>query len=186
MALLIYTSGSTGQPKGPIHTQRNILVQGRNAALANQLTAADRSLLVLPLYHLNAECVTLIPTLLTGGSVVVPHGFAVSEFWNWMDDHGCTWSALVPTIISQLLDWKDPKAESRATAFARIRFLRSSSAPLSPSLHRAFLDKFNLPLIQAMGTTEGGNIFANPVPPGLNKIGSPGLPWGFEAQDCRP
>ncbi len=182
IALLIYTSGSTGQPKGTIHTQRNMLIHGRKAASSSQLTATDRSLLLLPLYHLNAACVTLIPTLLSGGSVVVPHGFVVSEFWNWMADHRCSWSAVVPTIITQLLDWQDPKADGRDTAFARIRFLRSSSAPLSPSLQRAFIDKFNLALIQAMGSTEAGSMFANPVPPGLNKIGSPGLPWGFEVK----
>ncbi len=31
-----------------------------------------------------------------------------------------------------------------------------------------------------MGSSEAGNVFSNPVPPGKNKIGSPGLPWGFE------
>ena len=60
--------------------------------------------------------------------------------------------------------------------------MRSSSAPLSPSLHRAFLDRFPLLLIQAMGSTEAGNIFSNPLPPCENKIGSPGLPWGFAAK----
>ena len=181
-ALLMYSSGTTGQPNGAFHAHRSILAHGRNSAHAHQLTASDRSLLVLPLYHINAECVTLIPTLMTGGSVVIPHGFAVSEFWNWLDDYHCTWSAVVPTIISQLLDWKDPKAHTRAAAFQRVRFLRSSSAPLSPSLHREFLDKFKLPLIQAMGSSEAGNVFSNPVPPRTNKIGSPGLPWGFEAK----
>ena len=181
-ALLMYSSGTTGQPKGAVHTHRSVLAHGRNSARSHQLTAADRSLLVLPLYHINAECVTLMPTLLSGGSVVVPRGFVVSEFWNWLDDYRCTWSALVPTIISQLLDWKDPKAESRAACFQRIRFLRTSSAPLSPSLHHEFIEKFKLPLIQAMGSSEGGNVFSNPVPPGTNKIGSPGLPWGFETR----
>src|ERR1700722_2813754 len=33
-----------------------------------------------------------------------------------------------------------------------------------------------------MGSTEGGNVFSNPVPPRKNKIGSPGLPWGFETR----
>ena len=112
-------------------------------------------------------------TLTSGGSVVIPHGFVVSEFWNWLDDYRCTWSAVVPTIISQLLDWKDPKANSRGAAFERIRFLRSSSAPLSPSLHREFIDRFKLVLIQAMGSSEAGNVFSNPLPPGENKIGSP-------------
>jgi amino acid adenylation domain-containing protein len=182
VALLMYTSGSTGQPKAAVHSHRTILAQARNSIASHQLVSTDRSLLVLPLYHINAECVTLIPTLLSGGSVVVPHQFVVSQFWDWIDEHLCTWSALVPTIVAQLLDWKDPRADSREAAFERIRFLRSSSAPLSPSLHREFLDKFRLPLIQAMGSTEAGNIFSNPVPPGTNKIGSPGLPWGFETR----
>ncbi|MFZ0210539.1 MAG: AMP-binding protein, partial [Roseiarcus sp.] len=181
-AMLMYSSGTTGQPKGAVHTHGSVLAHGKNSILSHELTAADRSLLVLPLYHINAECVTLIPTLMSGGSVVIPRGFVVSEFWNWLDDYRCTWSALVPTIISQLLDWKDPKAESRAAALQRVRFLRTSSAPLSPALHREFLDKFKLPLIQAMGSSEAGNVFSNPVPPGTNKIGSPGLPWGFETK----
>jgi acyl-CoA synthetase (AMP-forming)/AMP-acid ligase II len=179
-AMLIYTSGSTGLPKGPIHTHKSILAHARNSIAAHRLTAEDRSLLVLPLYHINAECVTLMPALMSGGSVVVPHGFLIGDFFNWLDRFGCTWSAVVPTIISQLLDWKNPGTACNRGIRQRIRFLRSSSGPLSPALHQEFINKFNLPLIQAMGSSEAGNIFSNPVPPGENKIGSPGLPWGFE------
>lgn len=181
-AMLMYSSGTTGQPNAAVHTHRSLLAHGRNTVCSHQLTASDRSLLVLPFYHINAECVTLLPVLSSGGSVVVPTRFDVSEFWNWLDDFDCTWSALVPTIISQLLDWPDPKVEERAAAFRLIRFLRTSSAPLSPSLHREFIERFKLPLIQAMGSSEAGNVFSNPVPPGINKIGSPGLPWGFDAK----
>ncbi len=68
-------------------------------------------------------------------------------------------------------------------ALARIRFIRSSSAPLAPSVHRAFEEKFRLPLIEAMGSTEcGGNIFSNPPPPQPDKVGTPGLPYGFTAR----
>jgi amino acid adenylation domain-containing protein len=180
VALLMYSSGSTGKPKAAIHTHATVLAQGRNSIVSHELTAADRSLLVLPLYHINAECVTLIPTLLSGGSVVVAHRFVVSKFWDWIDDLRVTWSALVPTIISELVDWDDPKKDARAEAFRRIRFFRSSSAPLAPALHRQFVNKFQLPLLQAMGSTEGGNVFSNPQPPAKNKIGSPGLAWGFD------
>ena len=83
-ALLMYTSGSTGHPKAAVHTHRTLLAHGRNSVCSHQLTASDRSLLVLPLYHINAECVTLIPTLLSGGSVVVPHRFSISHYWDWL------------------------------------------------------------------------------------------------------
>ena len=181
-ALLIYTSGSTGHPKAVVHSHRTMLCGAGNVVCAEQLTGADRSLLLIPLHHYNASCVTLVPTLMTGGSIVIPHRFSVSQFWEWIDKYCCTWSALVPTIIAQLLDWQDPLANDHRDAFQRIRFLRSSSGPLAPSLHREFLDKFNLLLKQAMGTTEAGVIFSNPLPPGENKIGSPGLPWGFEVK----
>lgn len=182
VALLMYSSGSTGRPKGALHSNRALLAAAWNSVSAHELTSADRSLLVLPLYHINAECVTLMPTLISGGSVVIPQRFSVSRFWDWLDEYRCTWSAVVPTIISQLLDWKDPNADNRAELFHRLRFLRSSSAPLAPSLHREFMEKFKILLIQAMGSSEGGNIFSNPLPPRENKIGSPGLPWGFEAK----
>ncbi len=182
VALLMYSSGSTGRPKAAIHTHSSVLAHGRNSIEAHQLSSTDRSLLVLPLYHINAECVTLIPTLLSGGSVVVAHRFVVNQFWDWIEDLHVTWSALVPTIISEIVDWDDPGKNRREAAFHRLRFFRSSSAPLSQSLHHRFLDKFHLPLLQAMGSTEGGNVFSNPLPPGKNKIGSPGLPWGFEAR----
>jgi long-chain acyl-CoA synthetase len=181
-ALLMYTSGTTGHPKAAVHSHRTMLCGSANVVRAEQLSGADRSLLAIPLYHHNASCVTLVPTLISGGSVVIPHRFSVSQFWDWMDGQRCTWSALVPTIIAQLVDWQDPRADQRGQAFQRIRFLRSSSAPLAPSLHRQFLAKFNLLLKQAMGTTEAGVVFSNPLPPGENKIGSPGLPWGFEVK----
>ncbi len=179
-AMLIYSSGSTGKPKGAIHTHSSVMAHGRNSIAGHKLTEADRSLLVLPLYHINAECVTLVPTLLSGGSVAVAHRFVVTKFWDWVEELGITWSALVPTIVSELVDWKDGK--ERRAAYQRIRFFRSSSAPLSPALQQQFLDKFPIPLLQAMGSTEGGNVFSNPQPPKANKIGSPGLPWGFETR----
>jgi len=181
-ALLMYTSGSTGHPKAAVHSHRTIMAHGRNSIAAHQFTSGDRALLVLPLYHINAECVTLVPMLMSGGSVVIPRRFNVSQFWDWLDDYRCTWSGVVPTIISQLLDWQDPREHERHAMFQRIRFIRSSSAPLAPSLHREFLEKFDLLLIQAMGSSEGGNVFSNPLPPGENKIGSAGLAWGFETR----
>jgi amino acid adenylation domain-containing protein len=181
-ALLLYSSGSTSRPKASRHSHGTLLSAAGNCAYAHRLSAADRSLLVLPLYHVNAQVVTLLPSLMSGASVVLPHRFSISHFWEWLDYYGCTWSALVPTIISQLLDWREPGLDRHDARLQQIRFFRSSSAPLSPSLHREFNERFRLPLIQAMGSTEAGNVFCNPLGPSENKIGSAGLPTGFEVK----
>lgn len=177
-ALLIYTSGSTGRPKGVVHSHRSVLAAAENSARAHELTAEDCSLLGLPLYHINAECVTVMPSLARGGSVVVPNRFSAHQFWGRMHAHRCTWSALVPTHVAQLLDGANPAAAVWDEIRGHIRFLRSSSGPLSPATQRGFLDRFKVPLLQAMGSTEAGNVFSNPTPPTANKVGSVGLPWG--------
>jgi acyl-CoA synthetase (AMP-forming)/AMP-acid ligase II/acyl carrier protein len=181
-ALLMYTSGSTSQPKGVVLSHYNIIANGCSTIRAHGLSAQDRLLCVLPLYHMNAQ-VTLIATLLSGGTLVIPRGFNVSAFWRWIADYRCTWSSIVPTIISHLMNWTSADDQAEQIARRHLRFLRSSSAPLAPSQHRAFEDRFNVTLIEAMGSTEaGGKFFINPLPPRQRKIGSPGVPQGFESK----
>ena len=72
--------------------------------------------------------------------------------------------------------------EDRAISIITWMEVLVGAPPLATSATREFLDKFKLPLIQAMGSSEAGNVFSNPAPPGTNKIGSPGLPWGFETK----
>jgi acyl-CoA synthetase (AMP-forming)/AMP-acid ligase II len=109
-ALLLYTSGSTGQPKGVLASHRNLLTGRLSIVSSHQLSLQDRSLCVLPLYHGNALMI-LMSTLLSGGSLVAPRRFSIAPFWDWVVEYHCTWFALVPTIISHLVNWTDPYAE---------------------------------------------------------------------------
>lgn len=178
---LIYTSGTTGLPKGVVLTHESIVAGGRNTAGAHELTEADRAFCVLPLYHINAQIVTLIAPLVSGGSVVLPHRFSVSHYWGQAVSHNCTWLSVVPTIVSYLLDRTKPKTTGQ------LRFARSASAPLPAIHHKAFEDKFDLPLIETMGITEAAaQILANPMPPARRKVGSPGLPYGNEVKVVGP
>ena len=179
--LLMYTSGTTGDPKGAVLRQRAPLCGGENAIVAHELGAGDRVLLVLPLFHINGFCVSLMSTLVGGMSIVVPPRFSVSGFWEQLIAHDCTWVSAVPTQYQYLLRAAEADGPPPRADLKRVRFARSASAPLSPEVHRAFEELFGLVLIETMGLTEtSAQITANPMPPGARKYGSPGKAYGNE------
>ena len=175
-ALLMYTSGTTGLPKGVQLSHRAMIAGGRNTAEAHELTQQDRALCVLPLYHINGLCVTLMAPLVSGGSVFLPPKFSVGAFWQQIRDLSCTWFSVVPTQISYLLHHPDA-----VDPIPSLRFGRSASAPLAPDVQRAFERRFEVVIIETMGMTEtAAQLLSNPLPPGIRKVGSPGRAYGNE------
>lgn len=184
-ALLMYTSGTTGLPKGVVLTHKNVISGGLFVTQAHRLTASDRVLSSLPLYHINGQIVTAVSPLVHGGSVVMPHRFSVSSFWDLACRYDCTWINVVPTIISYLLNASDPR--ERGLDLSKIRFCRSASAPLPPVQHKAFEEKFGIGIIETFGMTEtAAPCFTNPLEPSRRKIGSPGQAFGNEAKVIDP
>lgn len=183
-AILMYTSGTTGRPKGVLHSHASLLAGGWTTALAHELSPRDRGLCVLPIYHINGLCVTIMAPLIAGGSVVVCDRFSASRFWFLCAEHQVTWFSVVPTIISHLLHGDmNPDAATRA----RIRFGRSASSALAVETHTAFEQRFGIPIVETMGLTEtAAQILSNPLPPGLRKIGSPGVAYGNEVAILSP
>jgi len=179
-ALLMYTSGTTGTPKGALLTHRNLIAAAQAVARWHGLTPDDRCLSSLPLYHINGQVIATLTPFVSGGSLIAPHRFSVTSWWQQAERHGATWINLVPTIIAYLLNAADA---SRSYRFARVRFGRSASAPLPPEQHRAFEKTFGIPVIEAMGMTESASVvFANPQSARKRKYGSPGVPCGVQAR----
>ena len=175
-ALLMYTSGTTGTPKGVLHSHASVLAGGWTSVVAHQLSAKDRGYCVLPMYHINGLCVTVIGTLISGGTLVVAPKFSASRFWADITKHRVSWFSVVPTIISHLLHGRiTPSSEVKEF----LRFGRSASAPLAPDVQSAFEKRFGIPIIETMGLTEtAAQILSNPLPPGARVIGSPGIAFG--------
>lgn len=62
-----------------------------------------------------------------------------------------------------------------------LRFIRSSSSALLPQVQAELEKLFKAPVIQAYGMTEAAHqMCCTPLPPGVNKPGSVGLPAGPE------
>jgi long-chain acyl-CoA synthetase len=180
-ALLMYTSGTTGRPKGVLHSHRSVVAGGDYTSRAHHLGAADRVICVLPLYHINGQIVTAVAPLIHGGSVVMPHRFSVSSYWQTIAEHRCTWINVVPTIIAYLLNAPGPR--EYGLDVSRVKFCRSASAPLPPELHRAFEERFDIGIIETFGMTEtNAPCFTNPYERSRRKIGSPGPAFGNEAK----
>jgi acyl-CoA synthetase (AMP-forming)/AMP-acid ligase II len=181
-AMLMYTSGTTGQPKGALLSHANMLSAARAVAQSLALTPDDRVLSSLPLYHINGQCIATVAPLVSGGSIVMPHRFSVSQWWPLVARYRPTWLNMVPTIIAYLLNGPDVTAD-QATACRNVRFGRSASAPLPPEQHRAFEERFGFSVIEAMGLTECASVaFTNPLDKSARKYGSPGRPLCAEAR----
>lgn len=180
-ALLLYTSGTTGLPKGVALSHKNVVSGGQYTIMAHELMPEDRALCSLPIYHINGAIVTTVAPLVSGGSVIMPHRFAVSNFWRLLSDYRCTWFSVVPTIISYLHSATD--FEGKNLNLEQVRFGRSASSALPPALHKAFEEKFKISIIETMGLTEtAAPVFSNPLDPSKRKYGSPGRPVGNEAR----
>ncbi|MFV2054415.1 AMP-binding protein [Aliiroseovarius sp. YM-037] len=177
-ALLMYTSGTTGKPKGVVHTHASLLAGGWTTAVAHALGSRDRGFCVLPIYHINGLCVTVMGALVSGGSLAMVSRFSSGKFWEQINKGEATWFSVVPTIISHLLHGaSDPSDAARA----RLRFGRSASSALAVETQSAFESRFGVPIIETMGLTEtAAQILSNPLPPGVRKIGSPGVGYGNE------
>lgn len=191
-ALMIYTSGTTGKPKGVLLSHSNVIAGGRNTVLAHQLNENDISLCVLPLYHINAEIVSVMAPLLSGGTVVMSHKLSISQFWHWIADYKCTWFSAVPTIFSYLLEHQQCQLKRELiesvenhidfqSISEHLRFGRSASAALSPAVHQEFETLFGISIIETMGISEcTAQILSNPIKREVDYYGSPGLPVGNE------
>ncbi len=84
--------------------QQQLLHTARNVAAHHRLTPNDRGFNSLPLFHINAEVVGLLSTLVAGSTLVLDDRFHRTNFWNLMGERRITWINAVPAIISRLAD----------------------------------------------------------------------------------
>jgi acyl-CoA synthetase (AMP-forming)/AMP-acid ligase II len=177
VALFLHTSGTTSRPKGVPLTHGNLMTSIANIAATYQLTARDRSLIVMPLFHVHGLIGATLSTLHTGGAVVVPPKFSAGAFWQTAAKYNVTWYSAVPTIHQILLGRADQDNAPRSG----FRFIRSCSAALAPAVFQQLEERFGAPVLEAYGMTEAAHQMAsNPLPPGPRKPGFVGKGTGVD------
>jgi oxalate---CoA ligase len=175
--VILSSSGTTGEPKVVALSTAHLLDVATLIAHHNKLELSDRGFNSLPLWHVNAEVVGLLATLIAGASLVLDDTFHRTGFWKIVEDFDVTWINAVPAIIARLVHLDDGERVP-----ARVRFVRSASAPLSPTLFDRFEESTKVPIIQSYGMTEAASqICVNPLD-GMRKAGSVGLPVGVDVR----
>jgi long-chain acyl-CoA synthetase len=172
LALLIYTSGTTGRPKGVMLDHANLNAMCGMIINALQLSSADHSLLILPLFHANGIILGTLSPLLAGGRVTVAGRFSPRTFFDRLERSRPTYFSAVPTIYTMLADLP-PEVRPDTSS---VRFGICGAAPASIELLQRLHARYGIPLIEGYGLSEGSCVSTvNPID-GVRKAGTVGLP----------
>lgn len=150
-AALIYTSGTTGKPKGVVLTHGNYIWDARAMSRSNRLTPEDRFLCVLPLFHVNAQVVSVLTPMMVRATIVLVGGaFNPFSLLHLIEQYRITIMSAVPTIYGLLT--RLPKAGSADVS--SVRFFVSGAAPMPQAIYEAVQAVFKKPLIMGYGLSE--------------------------------
>ena len=155
---ILYTSGTTGTPKGVVVSQAQTygrMWPGGPGTPGHD----DRTLVVLPVYHVIGQCRALYNTLIVGGTAVLVPRFSASRFWETCREHAITFVPLVGVMVTYLL----AQPESPADRDHQVRHVALGTT--NPDLE-TFRERFGLREISmSYGLTEAGGILVGDAEP---------------------
>ncbi|MGE5125511.1 MAG: class I adenylate-forming enzyme family protein, partial [Betaproteobacteria bacterium] len=172
-ALIVYTSGTTGRAKGALLTHANLAANARTLVAAWHVTADDRYLAVLPLFHVHGLANGVGCWLASGCRMRLVPRFEHDRAQALFESFRPTLFFGVPTIYVRLLELPDDVARAIGS---RARLFVSGSAPLPPHVFEAFEERFGHAILERYGMTETLMTIGNPCE-GERRPGTVGLPF---------
>jgi crotonobetaine/carnitine-CoA ligase len=112
---IIYTSGTTGPSKGVMCSYLHLNTAGR---ALHFMTAEDRYMVNLPMYHVSGILPCMMMMTL-GGSVAIVERFRTEEFWSTIETTGTTFVILLGVMMRYVLSQPVREGE-RSTTLRKI------------------------------------------------------------------
>ena len=170
-AALVYTSGTTGASKGAVLTHGNFAANALAITREWAITAGDRYLAALPLFHVHGLGNGVQGWLASGCHMRLVTRFDIATAADLFEAYRPTLFFGVPTMYVRMLEIP----EDRANAIGkRARLFVSGSAPLPAHVHEAFRSKYGSTILERYGMTETLMIASNPYR-GERRAGTVGL-----------
>jgi crotonobetaine/carnitine-CoA ligase len=161
-AVLIPTSGTTGRSKLVIQTHRAYAMAGEGFPFWMELTAADRMMTSLPLFHINAPAYSVLGSLACGAGLVLLERFSASDFLDAARRHGATEFNAIGAMLEILM--RQP--EQPGDAGTPLRLCYTGPAP-EEERQREMERRFGLRIVvgYAMSESPYGLIWARGTRP---------------------
>lgn len=171
LAAIIYPSATTGFPKGAMLTHHNLYSNALTFAQICKMTAEDRTLMVVPIYHIASQTCVINNTLLSGATLIIHNGWAGPKpVLEIIDKQKITFFFGSPTIYSFLVGY--PQSDQYDTKSLRVVY--SGGSTLTPEIYEGFRQKYGKKIIEGYGLSETSPmVTSNPID-GLIKVGSIG------------
>ena len=180
-ALIIYTSGTTGRPKGAELSHCNLFTNAE--ASANIVGAAEfeAQLVVLPLFHIFGLTVMMLAGIRRSLHLILLPKFSPQKVYQLITRFDIRIFAGVPSMYWMLLN--EENIEENTNSIKKLRICISGGASLPVKIIDEFETRFNVPIIEGYGMSEGSPVVTfNQVNVG-RKPGSIGTPiWGVEVK----
>jgi acyl-coenzyme A synthetase/AMP-(fatty) acid ligase len=174
-AVILFTSGTSARPKGAVLNYREYLGNVAPAADGFGITADDRLFDFRPFNWASAQLLGALAPVNRGATLVMAERFSASRFFQHLRDHRVTVAAGNPTSINILLN---TESDAHRGNLPTLRFMTSSSAPLTVEQWRRFEERFGIPIAQAYGSSETGWIAASPGE--QRRLGTVGRPLPYQ------
>ena len=170
-AVILFTSGTSARPKGVVLNYREHLANIDPSADGFGITADDRVYDFRSFNWASAQLLGALVPLQRGATLVMAAKFSASRFFRHIRDHRVTVAAGNPTTINILLN---SETDAQRDNLPTLRFITSSSAPLTIEEWRRFEARFGIPIAQGYGSSETGWIAA--IPGEQRRLGTAGRP----------